>query len=428
VSWGDLAVVAAIILLWAAVSGRAERFGITAPMVFVVIGLALGGEQALHITLSTSTIRVSAELTLVMVLFADAARIRISSIRQDIGIPLRLLSIGLVLTVVLGALFAHLLFGSNGIWMAILIAVCLAPTDAGLGAGIVTNPSVPSRVRRALNVESGLNDGIAAPLVSLAVAVLAGQSGDTSASLLHALREIGLGALVGVGGGLIVGLILTVAVRRGWTEQGAVGLATIAAAIGAYALAVSIHGNGFVAAFLAGLCFGIFRHRIGSRALELTEGSGQLLACLVWFAFGAAMLRPAISSPVALRSLAYGIISLTVIRMVPVALAMIGTRLGVATIAFMGWFGPRGLASVIFALLASDDLGQKASTVVTVVSITVALSVLVHGLSANVLINRYGKLVKSHGADHPVGVEMQVPASRRTFGAVGPINGRERSP
>ena len=423
-SWGDLAVIAAIILLWAAVSGRAEQFGITAPMVFVAIGLAIGGEQALHITLSTSTIRVSAELTLVMVLFADAARIRVSSIRQDIGIPLRLLSIGLLLTVVLGALMAHLIFGSNGIWIAVLIAVCLAPTDAGLGAGIVTNPSVPSRVRRALNVESGLNDGIVAPLVSLAVAVLAGQSGDTSASLLHALREIGLGALVGVGGGLVAGWLLTVAVRRGWTEQGAIGLATIAAAIGSYGFAVSIHGNGFVAAFLAGLCFGIFRHRIGPRALELTEGSGQLLACLVWFAFGAAMLRPAISSPVVLRSLAYAIISLTVIRMVPVALAMIGTRLGGATIAFMGWFGPRGLASVIFALLASDELGQKASTVVTVVSITVALSVLAHGLSANVLVNRYGKLVKSHGADHPVSVDVQVPASRRTFGAVGPVDGR----
>ncbi len=424
-SWGDLAVVAAIIVLWAAVSGRAERFGITAPMVFVIIGLALGGEQALHITLTTSTIRVGSELTLVMVLFADAARVRVSSIRLDFGIPARLLSVGLVLTVGLGALMAHLVFSSLGIWVALLIAMCLAPTDAGLGSGIVTNASVPSRVRRALNVESGLNDGIVAPLVSLAVAVIAGESDEMSASFLHALREIGLGALVGVGGGLAAGWILTVAVRRGWTERGAVGVATIAAALGSYAFAVSVQGNGFVAAFLAGLCFGIFRHRIGPRVLELTEGSGQLLACLVWFAFGAAMLRPAISSPVVLRSLVYAIISLTVIRMVPVALAMIGTHLGGATVAFMGWFGPRGLASVIFALLASDQLGQKGSTVVTVVSITVALSVLAHGLSANVLIDRYGRVVASHGTDHPVGVEMQVPAPRRTFGSIGPVDGSD---
>jgi NhaP-type Na+/H+ or K+/H+ antiporter len=422
VSWGDLAVVAAIIVLWAAVSGQAERIGITAPMVFVFTGLALGGEQALHITLSASTIRVGSELTLVMVLFADAARVRVSSIRQDIGIPARLLSIGLVLTIGLGALMAHLIFGSMGLWLALLVALCLAPTDAGLGAGIVTNASVPSRVRRALNVESGLNDGIVAPLVALAVAVVAGQSHEKSASLLHALREIGLGAVVGVGGGFVVGWLLTVAVRRGWTEQGAVGVATIAAALGSYAFAVSIHGNGFVAAFLAGLCFGIFRHRIGPRVLELTEGSGQLLACLVWFAFGAAMLRPAISSPLVLRSLVYAVISLTVIRMVPVAIAMIGTRLGGPTVAFMGWFGPRGLASVIFALLASDQLGQKASTVVTVVSITVALSVLAHGLSADVLIHRYAKLVASHGPDHPVAMEMQVPAPRRTFGSIGTVD------
>lgn len=416
-SWGDLAVVAALIVLWTIISGPAERIGVTAPMVFTVGGLALGGEHALHITLSASTIRVAAEITLVLILFSDAARVRLTSLRDDVGLPARLLGIGLPLTVVLGALIAHLVFGGLGTWLAVLVAACLAPTDAGLGAGIVTNSAVPSRVRRALNVESGLNDGIIAPLVSLAVAVLVGQADDTTASLLHAIREIGIGALIGVGAGLTTGWLLALAVRKGWADSGTAAVAVPAAAIGTYALAVSLHGNGFVGAFLAGLCFGVFRQQAGARSLDLAEGSGQLLACLVWFAFGAAMLRPSFSNPEFLNCVGYAAASLTVVRMVPVAIALYRTHLGAGTAAFIGWFGPRGLASVIFALLAFDQLGQQAGIVLTIVSITVALSILVHGMSANPLIARFSSHARLRDPGHPLRQVSEVPAARRTFGS-----------
>jgi sodium/hydrogen antiporter len=424
VTWADLAVVAALVVLWTAVSGRAEGVGITAPMVFTVGGLAVGADRAFDITLSATTIRVTAEITLVLILFSDAARLRLTSLRHDVGIPARLLGVGLPLTVALGALVAHLVFGGLGTWLAVLVAACLAPTDAGLGAGIVTDPSVPSRIRRALNVESGLNDGIVAPLVSLAVAILVGQANDSSASLLHALREIGIGALVGVGAGLAAGWILAFASRRGWAEAGTAALATPAAAIGTYALAVALHGNGFVAAFLAGLCFGIFRHQLDRRSLELAEGSGQLLACLVWFAFGAAMLRPSLSSPDLLRCLGYAMASLTVVRMIPVCIALFRTHLGASTVAFIGWFGPRGLASVIFALLAFDELGQKAGVLLPVVSISVALSILLHGLSANPLIARYSAHARRREPHHPLHQVSEVPAARRTFGSIVSLDDR----
>ena len=417
-SWGDLAVVAALIVLWTAISGRAEQVGLTAPMVFAVGGLALGGEHALRISLSASSIKVTAEITLVLILFTDAARLRLTSLRHDMGLSARLLGIGLPLTIVLGALFASALFSVFGGWSALLVAACLAPTDAGLGAGIVTNTAVPSRVRRALNVESGLNDGIVAPLVSVAVAVLIGQSDNWSSSLLHALREIGVGALIGIGIGLATGGLLALAVRRDWTEPGTAAIATPAAAIGTYALAIAVHGNGFVGAFLAGLCFGIFRHQVSPLALDLTEGAGQLLACLVWFAFGAAMLRPSLSDPDLLRCLAYAVVSLTVVRMVPVFISLYRTRLGVATSAFIGWFGPRGLASVIFALLAYEDLGHQADTLVNVVSITVACSVVAHGLSANPLIARYSQIVSRRQPDHPLSQHFEVPTARRSFGSI----------
>jgi NhaP-type Na+/H+ or K+/H+ antiporter len=417
-TWADLAVVGALVVGWAAVSKWAGRIGVTAPMLFVAAGVALGGERVLHVTLSSSTMKVCAELTLVMVLFADAARVRLPSLRQDVGLPLRLLGIGMPLTVGLGALLDHWVFGSFGVWMAVLVAACLAPTDAGLGAGIVTDQSVPSRVRRALNVESGLNDGLVAPLVALGIAAVAGEmTGASGTSLLHAAREIGIGVLIGIGGGLVVGWLLAWTNRQNWTDSGAGAVATVAAAIGTYSAAVALHGNGFVAAFLAGLCFGVFQHEVGPQPLELTEGLGQLLACLVWFAFGAAMLRPALTSPEVLRALGYAVLSLTVVRMLPVALALFRTHVGLATVAFVGWFGPRGLASVIFALLAFDALGHESSTLLATVSITVALSVVVHGLSANPLISRYGAAGKSRDPDHPLQVHVAVPPVRRTFGA-----------
>jgi NhaP-type Na+/H+ or K+/H+ antiporter len=417
VTWAVLAIVAALVVVWTVVSGPAERIGITSPMVFTLGGIAFGADQSFHISLSATTIRTTAEITLVLILFSDSARLRLTSLRHDMGVPARLLGIGLPLTVALGVLAARLVFSGLGVWFAVLAAACLAPTDAGLGAGIVTDPLVPSRIRRSLNVESGLNDGIVAPLVSLAVAILAGESNNSHGPLIHALREIGLGALVGVGAGLLAGWLLAVAVRRGWAEKGTVSVATPAAAIGTYALAVAVHGNGFVAAFLAGLCFGIFRHHLGARSLELTEGSGQLLACVVWFAFGAAMLRPSLSSPDLLRCFLYAVLSLTVVRLVPVCLALYRTHLGTATVAFVGWFGPRGLASVIFALLAFDQLGQRAGLVLTVVSITVGLSILLHGFSANPLIARFGTHARGREPDHPLLQVTEVPAARRTFGS-----------
>ena len=416
-SWGDLAVVMVLVVLWASVAVRADRAGITAPMVFALAGVALAGDRALHITLSSGSIKLTAELTLVLVLFTDAARIRISSLRQDIGLPLRLLGIGLPLTVLLGALAAHLFFGQPGIWMVVLISACLAPTDASLGSGIVTNESVPSRVRRALNVESGLNDGIVAPLVSLAVAVLAGQAGEHGGPIALALREILIGADIGVGAGCVAGWLLAYAVGKGWTSGGAAAVAMAAAAIGTYALAEAASGNGFVGAFIGGLCFGAFQGHLDRDVPEVAVGTGQLLACLVWFAFGAAMLRPALSSPDLARAAGYAVVSLTLVRMVPVAVALLGARLGWATVAFMGWFGPRGLASVVFALLASDELGHSASTLLTVVSVTVALSIVCHGVSANPLIRRYVSHISTREPGHPLLVTVDVPPARRPLGA-----------
>ncbi len=329
-----------------------------------------------------------------------------------------MLAIGLPLTVLAGMLATWLLFAGVTVWAALLLAACLAPTDAGLGAGIVTDERLPSRVRRVLNVESGLNDGIIAPVVSLAIAILAGEQDGAHNFVSHALRELAVGALVGVAVGVVGGWLLVHARRRGFSDRGSDAIATVALALGAYALALAVDGNGFVAAFVAGMAFGPFCRTLEKEALELGEGVGQLLALVVWFIFGAAMLRPALGD-LTWQVLVFAVLSLTVVRMAPVALALVGTKLDARTVAFIGWFGPRGMASIVFALLAFDDLGGEAQTLLTVVSITVTLSVVLHGVSATPFIQRYSAAVSDTTPDDPVRQNVAVLAARRGLGRLG---------
>lgn len=410
-----IALVAVLIVVWCTFSRPLGRADITPPMAFAAAGLLLGGPALLDVRLTSEAIKVIAEVTLVLVLFSDAARLDLSSLRRDIAIPARLLGIGLPLTLLAGALAVRAVFGDVGLWPALLVAACLAPTDASLGAGIVSDGRVPSRVRRALNVESGLNDGIVAPLVTVAIAAVVGGSGHGSSLVPTAVRELSVGAVVGVAVGLVGGWVLATATRRGWVEPGADVLASTALAAVAYTAALGVHGNGFVAAFAAGLCFGPFRSELEPASLELTDRAAQLAGAVVWFAFGAAMLRPALTH-LSWQVVLYAVLSLTVVRMVPVALSLLGARLDRVTIGFVGWFGPRGLASVIFALLAFDDAGQRSGEVVALVSITVLMSVVAHGVSAAPLIARYERHVRALSADDPVRLDVPVPPPRRTLG------------
>ncbi len=163
----------------------------------------------------------------------------------------------------------------------------------------------------------------------------------------------------------------------------------LALAICAYACALALHGNGFIASFVGGLAYGATGGKRGVRLVPYVEETGALVSLLVWLAFGAIAVVPAFEN-LTWHTVLYAVLSLTVIRMVPVALALAGRRLGRAAVAFVGWFGPRGLASVVFALLALEDIGQSAEPAITVIAFTVLLSVVAHGLTANPLAHRYG--------------------------------------
>jgi len=414
VTIADLAIVAALVFAWGALSARLERFDVTAPITFVLAGLLLthGPLAVLGVAPSKEVIKELAEFTLALVLFSDASRVGLHELRVDAGLYLRLLGVALPLTIGLGTLLALVLDSGAGIWMALLVGAALAPTDAALGAGMMANPAIPASIRRLINVESGLNDGIATPFVSVAIAGAAtgGEVADHGAA--GAAAELAVGILVGVAVGGAGGLLVNAARKRGWAADGFAGSAVLGLAVCAYASAGALHGNGFIAAFIGGLAFGTTGGRRGEPLVPFVEETGALVSLLVWLAFGAVAVAPAVEG-LTWQIVLYAVLSLTVIRMAPVALALAGARLDRATIALVGWFGPRGLASVVFALLALEELGSPAADhAVAVITITVLLSVVVHGATADPLATRYAQHVGRQAGQH-AGAEMPGIPERR---------------
>ena len=337
-SVADLAIVAALIFGWGTLSARLERFDVTAPIIFVLAGLLLthGPLAVLGVAPSNELIKELAEFTLALVLFSDASRVGLHELRVDAGMYVRLLGVALPLTIGLGTVLALALAGTN-IWLALLVGAALAPTDAALGAGMIASPVVPARIRRLINVESGLNDGIATPFVSVALAGAATGGQIAGHGPAAAAAELAVGVIVGVAAGGAGGLLVNAARKRGWAAEGFAGSAVLALAVCAYASAVAVHGNGFIAAFVGGLAFGTTGGRRGEPLVPFVEETGALVSLLVWLAFGAVALVPAMKTltwPMVL----YAILSLTVVRMVPVAVALAGTRLGWATVSLVAWF------------------------------------------------------------------------------------------
>ena len=423
----DLAIVAGLVFAWGTLSARLERLDMTAPIVFTIAGVLLthGPLAPLGAAPGREVVKVLTEATLALVLFSDASRVGLHQLRADLGLCLRLLGIGLPLSIGLGTLAAFILPGVSNIWLALLAGAALAPTDAALGAAVMVNPAVPARIRRLLNVESGHNDGIATPILLVAIAGAGTAEHVTSTGLGKAVAELALGLLIGIMAGGSGGWLAKMARDRGWVAEGFAGAAVLGLALCSYATSVALHGNGFIAAFTGGLAFAA----AGGQAAKLVpfvEETGALLSLLVWLMFGVVAVVPALQD-LTWQTVLYAVLSLTVIRMLPVALALARARLGRPAVLFVGWFGPRGLASVVFGLLALEDLGEAAAKpAITVIAFTVLLSVLAHGLSAGPLASRYGPLLSPPpGAGGPAGLA-EIPERRliRRASAAGRPRGK----
>ena len=387
-----------LLVAWAIASRLLARFNVTGAMVFLAAGYVLANPTwgVIVVDVDAPSMHLLVELTLALLLFSDAAREKLDRLRRDALLPTRLLAVGLPLSLLLGTLFAAWIFDDYSWALAGFVGATLAPTDAALSAPVINDERLSHRVRGGLNVESGLNDGMATPIVAFSLAVVAselglGDHGDSAET--GALVELALGVLVGVSVGLVGAGLITLGSRRGWMVPGGRRFATLPLALASFAIAASLDGNSFVAAFVAGLAFGATLPSDVTRveeAVELPQLLGELLALVVWFFFGAALLPVALQH-VSVSTALYAFLSLTVVRMVPVAVALLGSGTDKATVLFLGWFGPRGLASVVFALLAVEELGASPVVMqaVSVVTLTVLLSVVLHGLSAAPLGGRF---------------------------------------
>ena len=395
--WG-VTLFAVIIVVYGALAGTLGRWSVTAPMIFVAAGLLLSslGLNVIQLSMQTEGIKQLTEITLALLLFADASTLSFRQVREDAMLPARLLTVGILLTIALGTITALILFPVEGLAFAALSGAILAPTDAALGLPIFNNPAVPARVRRALNVESGLNDGIATPIVTLFLAFAAATEAQARSGgwLPTALAEIGLAVLAGAGIGMAGGWLFRLAARRGWTESAALQVGTLALGLAAYLGSLALGGNGFIAAFVGGIAFGNVMGRQAVDLIEPTEDLGMILSILVWGIFGALFVPLALHYTTDWRPVLYAILSLTVIRMAPVALAMRGAGFRRDTVALMGWFGPRGLASVVFTLMAFlefEHAGRPIDTLAATATWTILLSVFAHGLSAVPLSTWYAR-------------------------------------
>jgi len=377
-------------------SKLAERSPVTGPMVFVAVGILAGplGLDWLEVSINAELVRVLAEITLVLILFIDASLIDLPALIRTRGIPLRLLLIGLPLTMGLGILLALPLFPGQSLWLLALMALILSPTDAALGQAVVKSQSVPERIRQAINVESGLNDGIALPPILLCVAVLAGDPARQLGSGFWSnflFTQLIYGPVMGAAVGWLGGLLVDWAARRGWMNDTFQRLASAALAMLAYAAAEEIHGNGFIAAYFAGLLLGVRSHAVRERLQEFGEAEGQQLALFIFLLFGL-ILVPAALPHWDSRAWIYAVLSLTVIRMLPVALGLVGSGLDRPSVGFIGWFGPRGIASILYLIMVVGKLGtQKLKYVLAVIVLTVLLSVFAHGVTAVPLSGVYGR-------------------------------------
>jgi NhaP-type Na+/H+ or K+/H+ antiporter len=346
----------------------------------------------LRLDVEHGAMHLLAELTLILVLFGDAARIDLSALRREFGLPFRLLVIGMPLTILLGTLFGKWIFPELGWTEAAVLAAVLAPTDAALGQAVVSNQAVPLRVRQALNVESGLNDGIVLPAVLL-LAALASMSGETARSASDwgrfAALQVTLGPLVGLSVALLGNKLLQRSVAKAAMDPPFERLTGLALAMLAFACAEQIGGNGFIAAFMAGMMLGRLTRGRCDWLYDFLDAEGQLLMLLVFLAFGTDFAAPALETA-SWKAMAYAVLSLTAIRMIPVAIALLGTGLRVPTVLFIGWFGPRGLASILFGILVLDEAAiPNEGLVFQLVMLTVLLSVVAHGVSAAPLASRY---------------------------------------
>ena len=392
----ELAIFALFAFCYSIVAGRVERTVISGPIVFVISGLLMG-PLVLGLfdgDVSRTELRVLADLTLALILFIDAANADLAILKRQFRIPSRMLIFGLPGVIFLGTIIAVLLFDNLSLFEAGILGTILAATDAALGKAVVTNKAVPMHVREGLNIESGLNDGLCVPILFVFIALALGSSTEGGSSMLAlklVIQELGIGLVVGLGLTAVGTWVLRWCWKKGWVTEIWKQVTVVALAIACFTVAQSLHGSGYIAAFTGGLLFGFMAKEATHKLVLAAEGTGETLAMMTWFIFGATVVGHNVQH-FTWQILLYALLSLTVIRMLPIFLSLSGTGESTVSKLFLGWFGPRGLASIVFVIIVLNKDVPGSKFVAMIVGLTVFLSLVAHGVSANPLAKLFGKI------------------------------------
>lgn len=408
-----LAIVAAALIGYTLLARRLQTTILSGPLIFVAFGVLISqqGLGLFTLDLGEDEVTILLKSTLVILLFTEASHLKVRTLDPEAGLPARLLFIAMPLAMAVGAAGALVIFGDLGVWEAAVLAAVLAPTDAALGQPVVSNPAVPGTVRRTLIVESGLNDGLAVPFAfgfaAAAEFVSTTQSRATFVEFLF--DQVVFGVLIGLAVGWLGAKAFNLASSRrwsndGWLQIGFLGLAALAFAL---AEAKGIDGNGFIAAWVAGLAFGRAKNE-SLHPTEFAERVGDLLTLVSFLVFGALLLAP-ILGHMEWTWVVYALFSLAVVRPIAVALSMIASGLRLPTVVYMGWFGPRGIATVILVLLVIKKFTLlHAQEITDVMTIVVAASVVLHGVTARTGSQAYAGWIRTNGTgplDHYASVD-----------------------
>jgi NhaP-type Na+/H+ or K+/H+ antiporter len=395
--------IALLVLLYGYISKALAAVNISGPMFFAGLGLLMSplGFNVSRADINADFVIIIVEIALVLVLFSDAALLDLKLLRRSWRLPARLLIVALPITILLGTFTAQLIFPDEPAIYMLLLALLLTPTDAALGKAVVSDPKVPRKIRSTINVESGLNDGIIFPLVITVVAMITNdltqaETGD-SHWFRYVLQQVGFGALVGAGVGYLGAKLSVISVNKNWMVGSYQNLIPIALAILSFYLAEYLHGNGFIAAFFAGLLVGNTSIQAREHIEDFAESEGELLVLISFFLFGLAFV-PQVIDYVTIEVCIYAFLSLTILRMLPVMFSLLGAKLDgnkldISSLAFLAWFGPRGIASILYVLIVAQEVGDIPGfeTLYATVMVTVFLSIIAHGLTAQPLANWYGK-------------------------------------
>jgi NhaP-type Na+/H+ or K+/H+ antiporter len=378
-------VLTSMVLAYAVVSGLVKKWYLAPALIFVLAGMALGpyGFNLLEGGPNTTTFTVLAQLALTVILFNQAAELKVSAVVRRREVTFRLLVIGIPLAIALGVVTALVVLPVMPLWEAVCLAAIVAPTEVALIDALLEDGRVPERIRHALSTESGFYDGFALAALLAALALASEHSGDSDVHwgwflVRTELVSVGVGLVIGAGAGWVIGTSR----ERGWMNDIWAQLATLAVALVCFQVGEMLHGSGFVAAFAGGLAYAFAARRAGSRPeTHVSDAAGQLLELTVFALFGAYAVITGWRD-VSWRVVVFAVVALLLVRLIAVWLALIRSDVPPRERLFIGWFGPRGIGTLVLGLLVVER-GQieQESLIIQVVAVTVTLSLVVHSLT-----------------------------------------------